>query len=114
MGVYLCRFKVFFPLMVWGLVVLIPVNKTDNELASFQSREPNVIYTSVDNWSIANVHDLSERYVYSRFAFYVFYSYNHFISFPRVLNLLDPHLLKAGLYMNLTLIEMRKICSSKL
>lgn len=63
MGLYLCRLKVFLPLTLWGCVVLIPVNKADNELASFQSDQSNVIYTKVDNWSIANVHDLSERCV---------------------------------------------------
>lgn len=62
---HLCRLKVFFPLMVWGFVVLIPVNTTDNELASYQSHESNVTYTNVDRLSIANVHDLSERCVQS-------------------------------------------------
>ncbi|KAG0587517.1 hypothetical protein KC19_2G170300 [Ceratodon purpureus] len=58
---FLLGLKVFLPLTLWGFVVLIPVNKTDNELASFQSLQSNVTYTKVDNWSIAHVHDLSER-----------------------------------------------------
>lgn len=60
-GMYSCRLKVFVPLMVWGFVVLIPVNKTDNELVSFQSTQANVTYSRVDTLSIANVHDLSKR-----------------------------------------------------
>lgn len=62
-GSYSYRLKVFVPLMLWGFVVLIPVNKTDNELASFQSTSSNVTYSRVDTLSIANVHDLSERCV---------------------------------------------------
>lgn len=64
---YLRRLKVFVPLMVWGFVVLIPVNKTDSELVSFQSEHQNVTYTRVDTLSIANVHDLSERCSLSTF-----------------------------------------------
>jgi len=50
-------------MLVWGCLVLIPINKTDNELESYQSANPNFAYSAVDTISIANVHDKSKRYV---------------------------------------------------
>jgi len=57
------RLKIFSPMLVWGCLVLIPVNKTDDELISYQSANPNFAYSAVDTISIANVHDKSKRYV---------------------------------------------------
>lgn len=48
-------------MLVWGCVVLIPVNKTDNELAFQAGQKLNFTYSEVDTLSIANVHDLSAR-----------------------------------------------------
>ena len=42
--------------------MLVPVNKTDNELATFQSSTVNFTFTALDTLSIANVTDLSKRY----------------------------------------------------
>jgi hypothetical protein len=59
----LCSLKIFSPMLAWGCLVLIPVNKTDNELISYQAANPNFVYSAVDTISIANVHDKSKRYV---------------------------------------------------
>lgn len=56
-----CRLKMFAPMLVWGCFVLIPINKTDNELMSYQKSNPNFAYSTVDMMSIANVHDKSKR-----------------------------------------------------
>lgn len=60
----LCRLKIFVPMMFWGCVVLVPVNKTDNQLATFQISHSgdNFTFTPIDTLSIANVTDLSKRY----------------------------------------------------
>lgn len=58
-----CRLKIFTPMMLWGCLVLIPINKTDNELVSYQKNNPNFTYSAVDTISIANVHDKSKRFV---------------------------------------------------
>ena len=50
-------------MLVWGCLVLIPISKTDNELVSYQTANPNFAYSAVDTISIANVHDKSKRYV---------------------------------------------------
>ena len=50
-------------MMAWGCLVLIPINKTDNELISYKAANPNFTYSAVDTISIANVHDKSKRYV---------------------------------------------------
>ena len=50
-------------MLAWGCLVLIPINKTDNELISYQAANPNFAYSAVDTISIANVHDKSKRYV---------------------------------------------------
>lgn len=57
----LFRLKVFVPMLVWGCVVLIPVDKTDDELAFQAVQKLNFTYSEVDTLSIANVHDLSAR-----------------------------------------------------
>ena len=55
--------KIFVPMMVWGCLVLIPINKTDNELTSYKEANPDFSYGVVDTISIANVHDKSKRLV---------------------------------------------------
>lgn len=50
-------------MLAWGCLVLIPINKTDNELISYQAANPIFAYSAVDTISIANVHDKSKRYV---------------------------------------------------
>lgn len=50
-------------MLAWGCLVLIPINKTDNELTSYQAANSNFVYSAVDTISIANVHDKSKRYV---------------------------------------------------
>lgn len=63
----LCRLKVFLPILVWGCVVLMPINQTDNNLhslyASNSTGENYTNYSKVDTVSIANIHDGSPRYV---------------------------------------------------
>lgn len=58
-----CRLKIFVPMMVWGCLVLIPINKTDNELKLYKEANPDFSYGVVDTISIANVHDKSKRLV---------------------------------------------------
>lgn len=57
------RLKIFVPMMVWGCLVLIPINKTDNELKSYKATNPDFSYGVVDTISIANLHDKSKRLV---------------------------------------------------
>ena len=54
-----CRLKIFVPMMVWGAVVLVPLNMTDDRLKTFGPLDGRR-FSKFDELSIANVEDLSK------------------------------------------------------
>jgi hypothetical protein len=60
----MCSLKVFLPMLFWGWVVLIPINRTGNGLAALQAADPLFTYTAVDPISIANIPNKSNRSVF--------------------------------------------------
>eukprot|EP00850_Spirogloea_muscicola_P008191 SM000043S15819 [mRNA] locus=s43:323436:330226:+ [translate_table: standard] len=60
---FLLGLKIFVPIAFAGLVVLVPINETDNFLPelAIQNANSNFTYTNIDRLSVANVHDGSDR-----------------------------------------------------
>ncbi|KAG0577950.1 hypothetical protein KC19_5G194100 [Ceratodon purpureus] len=76
--IFLLGLKIFVPMLLWGCIVLIPVNKTDSYLAQFQAEHQNLTNSSTtydngpESLSIANVEDLSKRLWAHLLASYLF------------------------------------------
>ena len=74
----LSRLKIFVPMLFWGCLVLIPINKTDSYLAQFQASHQNLTNTSIsydygpESLSIANVEQSSKRLWAHLLAAYMF------------------------------------------
>jgi hypothetical protein len=54
-----CRLKLFVPMMIWGAVVLVPLNMTDDRLKTYGPLDGKR-FSKFDELSIANVEDFSK------------------------------------------------------
>ncbi|CAN6445678.1 unnamed protein product [Victoria cruziana] len=56
--IYLVGLKIFVPIMLFSLAILIPVNRTDHSI----TRGVNGTFSEVDKYSISNVENKSDRF----------------------------------------------------
>lgn len=74
----LCRLKIFVPMLLWGCIVLIPINRTDGYIAQYQAEHENLTNSSItydygpDSLSIANIENSSKRLWAHLLAAYLF------------------------------------------